>query len=64
MGDLKDKIAENAEGPARASGDSGSVDQQSLTEQIEADKYLNADKAMSKPTKGLRFIKFVPPGTV
>ncbi len=38
--DLKDTIKQNAEGPKRASGDSGSVDQHSLKDQIEADKYL------------------------
>jgi len=38
--DLDNTIRENAQGPKRAAGDSGSVEQHSLTEQIEADKYL------------------------
>ena len=35
--DLKDEIRENAAGPAKASGDAGSVEQHKLTEQIAAD---------------------------
>ena len=34
--DLDDAIQENAQGPAKASGDSGSVEQHSLKDQIEA----------------------------
>jgi len=35
---IEDAIRENAAGPKRAQGDSGSVEQHSLTEQIEADR--------------------------
>ena len=38
--DLKDAIKQNADGPAEARGDSGSVRQHSVKDQIEADKYL------------------------
>ena len=38
--DLEDKISEVAQGPAKASGDAGSVEQQNLKDLIEADKYL------------------------
>jgi len=63
--DLKDAIKQNAEGPKRASGDAGSVDQHSLADQIEADKYLAGKDAASKsPAKAFTRVKVVPPGTV
>lgn len=63
--DLKDKIKENAEGPAEARGDSGSVRQHSLADQIEADKYLASKEAASKnPAKAFTRVKIVPSGTV
>ncbi len=60
--ELDDTIEENAKGPAKASGDAGSVEQHPLTAQIEADKYLEAKKAVKQPKRGLRFNKLVPPG--
>ncbi|MGE4157620.1 MAG: hypothetical protein AB7F75_00820 [Planctomycetota bacterium] len=60
--DLKDKIKENAEGPKRARGDSGEVEQHDLKDQIEADRYLNSKKAMKKKGPGIRMSKLVPPG--
>ena len=60
--DLEQQIRENAQGPAKASGDAGSVEQHKLTEQIAADKYLASKVAASKPKRGLRFNKLVPPG--
>jgi hypothetical protein len=60
---LEDKIRENAEGPAKAAGDAGSVEQHKLTDQIEADKYLASKKAAKSKSRGLRFNKVVPPGT-
>jgi hypothetical protein len=59
---LDDKIRENAEGPAKASGDAGSVEQHPLPDQIEADRYLASKEAAKKPQRGLRFNKLVPPG--
>jgi len=62
--DLKDAIKQNAEGPAEARGDSGSVRQHGLKDQIEADKYLAGKEAASKnPTKAFTRVKIVPPGT-
>lgn len=61
---LEDAIAENAAGPKRAQGDAGSVEQHSLKEQIEADRYLAAKQAMQARGKGLRISKLVPPGAV
>lgn len=60
--DLKDTIRENAQGPARAAGDAGNVEQHKLTDQIEADKYLASREAAKSKTRGLRFNKLVPPG--
>ena len=62
--DLKDAITQNAEGPAEARGDSGSVRQHGLKDQIAADKYLAGKEAVSKsPAKAFTRVKIVPPGT-
>ena len=60
--DLEGTIRENAQGPRRASGDSGSVDQHSISEQIEADRYLASKQAVKSRKLGLRINKLVPPG--
>ena len=61
--DLTEVIKRNAEGPAEATGDSGSMRQHSLPDQIAADKYLAGKSAMSSGSMGLRRRKIVPPGT-
>jgi hypothetical protein len=60
---LEDQIRENASGPKRAKGDDGEIEQHSLSDQIEADRYLNSKKAAKKKLKGLGRTKLVPPGT-
>jgi hypothetical protein len=60
--DLEETIKKNAEGPAKAAGDSGSVEQHKLTEQIEADRYINSKKAAKGKKAGIKFAKLVPPG--
>jgi hypothetical protein len=62
---LEQAIRENADGPKRAQGDSGSVEQHALKDQIEADRYLASKEAMKKPGLGggVKFAKLVPPGT-
>jgi hypothetical protein len=60
--DLEDDIRRNAQGPAKASGDAGSVEQHPLPDQIAADRYLAAKEAAKDKKRGLRFNKFVPPG--
>lgn len=60
--EITDSIVSNAQGPAKAAGDAGSVEQHKLTEQIEADRYLAAKDAAKRKDRGLRFSKFVPPG--
>jgi len=61
--DLEQSIRENAQQPAKASGDAGSVEQHSLSEQIAADRYLGSKQAMRSKRLGLRFNKVVPPGS-
>lgn len=60
--DLKDTILDNAQGPARAAGDAGSIEQHKLTDQIAADKYLASKDATKSKRRGLQFNKLVPPG--
>ena len=59
---LQETIRENAEGPAKVTGDAGSVEQHKLSEQIAADKHLASKDAVTKSKRGLRFNKLVPPG--
>jgi len=61
--DLNDTIRENAQGPAKSTGDSGSVEQHKLTDQIATDRYLCAKEAAKSKRRGLVFNKLVPPGT-
>ena len=60
---LDNTIHQNASGPKRARGDSGEMEQHSLSEQIEADRYLNSKQAM-KNGLGIRKSKLVPPGAL
>jgi len=63
--DLSQNIADNASGPAEASGDSGSMKQHSLRDQIEADRYLaNKDAAKKGKLGGVKITRAVMPGTV
>lgn len=61
---LDNSIKTNAEGPAKASGDSGSVEQHKLTEQIAADKYFASKQASRARGLGVKLTKISPPGTV
>jgi hypothetical protein len=61
--ELDDTIRDNAAGPAKVSGDAGSVEQHDLPDQIAADRYLAAKDAANKKRRGLRFNKICPPGT-
>lgn len=59
---LDNAIRDNAQGPAKASGDSGSIEQHKLPDQIAADKYLSSKAAAKSKRRGLVFNKIVPPG--
>ncbi|MFO0828016.1 MAG: hypothetical protein U0572_07675 [Phycisphaerales bacterium] len=62
--DLTDAIRENAAaGIARASGDSGTVEQMPVSEQIAADKYVKAAQANRRSPFGLRIAKILFGGT-
>ncbi|HEX7010768.1 MAG TPA: hypothetical protein VF184_12365 [Phycisphaeraceae bacterium] len=61
---IDNSIKENAAGPRRASGDSGSVEQHGLQDQIAADKYLASKKASRSKGLGLKLVKVSPGGTV
>ncbi len=60
--DLEQAIRDNAAGPAKASGDTGSVEQHKLADQIAADRYLASKEAAKSKSRGLKFNKLVPPG--
>jgi len=58
---LDETIRENAQGPSQAEGDSVSVRQHDLKDQVEADRYL-ASKEAVRQGRGFRVRKVVPPG--
>ena len=60
---LDTQIRDNAAGPKRATGDSGSVEQHPLNDQIAADRYLASKKAARSRGLGIRMSKLVPPGS-
>jgi hypothetical protein len=60
--ELDDTIRQNAQGPAKAAGDAGSVEQHKLPDQIVADRYLASKEAAKSKRRGLVFKKLVPPG--
>ena len=62
--DLTDQITENASGPKAAKGDALSVEQHSLRDQIQADRYLASKKAARATGLGLRTSQILPPGAV
>lgn len=62
--DLTSTIQDNAAGPKRATGDSGSVEQHALKDQIDADRYLESKKATRKKGLGVKLVKLTPSGTV
>jgi len=60
--EIDQAITDNASGPKRAQGDSGSVEQHSLIDQIEADRYLASKAAAKRRDRGLRMTRISPPG--
>lgn len=57
--ELEQSIPENAQQPATASGDSGSAEQHSLSEHIEADRYLASKQATRSKWPGLRITRII-----
>ena len=69
MDELTQQNAEDAltnalSGPARVSGDAGSVEQHSIPDLIQADKYLSGKAAAANPNRGLMITSLIPDGTV
>lgn len=62
--EIDDAIETSATGPKRASGDSGSVEQHSLLDQIAADKYLASKTASRSSGMGIKLTRIAPRGTV
>ena len=60
---LKDVILENAKGPKKVTGDSGSVEQHSLQDQIAAERFLQSKKAALGKGFPVRLFKISPDGT-
>ena len=61
--EIKQRILENMTGPKKVTGDAGSVEQHSLKEQIDFDRYI-ASKEAAGQGGGIRFTKLKPDGTV
>jgi hypothetical protein len=62
--EVTNKLAEAAVGPKRVRTDAGEVEAHDLDQIIEADKYLAAKAATASKSRGLRFNKIIPPGTI
>ena len=60
--EIEKSIKENAVGPKSAESDGQKVEQHSIADQIEADRYLNSKQAMKKRNLGLKVIQIIPPG--
>lgn len=61
--DQSDRIAEIIQGPASASGDTGSMTQQNVRDVIEADKYLSAKRSAGRGgLRGVGICKIKMPG--
>lgn len=60
---IEDAILENATGPAKATGDSSSIEQHSLADQIAAAKFLASQSASKAGKIGIRFASSVMPGS-
>lgn len=60
--DLTTQIATAGAGPRRVSTDHLDAEAQPLEDLIDADRYLKAGAASSKPGRGMRFTKFTTPG--
>ena len=59
---IQDTIGDLATGPQSISVDGQTVNERSISELIEADKYLKDVAAAKRPKLGIRFAKMNPPG--
>lgn len=61
--DLSQTITDAAGEPLKAAGDEGSMEGRSLSDLIEADRYLASKRVAQGKSRGFKISKFVPPGT-
>jgi len=61
---IDESIEANATTPKKVSGDSGSVEQHGLPDQIAAEKFLQSKKATRTKGLGIRLQKISPGGAV
>jgi hypothetical protein len=61
---VEQNIASNAAAPKKVSGDSGSVEQHGLPDQIAAEKFLQSKKASRAKGLGIKLLKISPGGAV
>ena len=59
---LEQQIRDNAQGPKRARGDAGEVEQHPLPDQIAVDRYLASKTAARTRGMGVRIGRLLPPG--
>lgn len=62
MADLKQTIIDAAQSPKKASNETGAVEAHPIPDLIAADRYAASKAAASKPRRGLRVTRLVPPG--
>lgn len=62
--DLTEVIAANAAGPAKVSGDTGSMEQHNLKDLIEAERFRRECAASANTGFPCRIMKIKPPGAV
>ncbi len=60
---LEDDIQTAASQPKRGKEDGLEIEQRSIHEMIEADKYNKSKSALNKGTFGFKIFKIKPPGT-
>lgn len=60
--DVEKAVEESVSQPKRVKGDSGEIEQHSLTDQIEVAKFVASTAAVKKKPFGLRRAKLIPPG--
>jgi hypothetical protein len=64
MPDLTDTIAEMATQPVEAQNETGRMRMRTVDEMIAADQYAKQGMAATKPHRGIRMTKLIPPGGV
>lgn len=60
---LSETIKENTQLAKKAKGDNGEMEQHSLKDQIEADRYLCNKEAAKRGPGALKLTRLIPPGS-